>query len=262
MSVFSRNRAARGFTLVELIVVVAILGIVLAVVAPWFYQTLKRQRLMAPVREVYSVVLATRMQAVRRNQRVIMAVCGVTASAPSPCTAADLTNRRVVTWADSLPYNFIQDYPGDPKEATINSYQVPSNIVFQFAPDGITDGAAAVAFDTYNGDASAVDRIVFKGDGTIFPPDPGGFSGPPLKPSAYTISVPYGSINCSNPNSCRGIYLADNDFTGDQPNRNVFRISVDDAGRVTLLKWIPTTGVPAGNGGEKDYVPPLWNWVN
>ena len=257
MSIFSRKRAVRGFTLIELIVVMAILAIVLAVVAPWFYQALRRQRLMSPVREVYSLVLATRMQAVRRNQVVILAVCGVTAGAPLPCTAADVTNPRIVTWADNLPYDYLQN-AGEP---TINTYQIPPNIVFQFAPDGTTNGANAVAFDQYNGDGSLVDRLVFKGDGTLVTPQDS-FSSPALTPSTYTTAVPYGSVNCKNPNSCRGIYVADNNQTGDQPNRNVFRIGVDDVGRVTLLKWIPTTGTPHGNAGEADYVAPPWNWVN
>ena len=257
MSVSSRNRTRRGFTLLELTIVVAILGIILVAVAPWFYQALKRQKLTSPVREIYSLVLASRMQAVRRNQRVILAVCGVTAGAPAPCGPADMTNRRIVTWADNLPYNFVQD-AGEP---TINNYMVPSNVVFQFAPDGVTNGTAAVAFDTYNGDATIVDRIVFKGDGTLMPPECA-YCLAPLTPSAYTVGVPYGSVNCGNPSACRGIYMADNDQTGDQPNRNVFRVSVEDAGRVTLLKWIPTTGVPPGNGSERDYVVPPWNWVN
>lgn len=246
MSVFSRKRAARGFTLVELLVAMAILAIVAAVVIPRFYVTLKRQKLMSPVREMYSLVLATRMQAVRRNQWVILKV--------------DLTDRRIYTWADSLPYNFIQD-AGEP---TLNSYQVPSNIVFQFAPDGVTDGLAAVAFDEYPdypGGAAITNEIIFKGDGTLVPPRCG-YCQLPLLPSAYTPSVPYGSVNCQTPNACRGIYLAENDLSGDVPNRNVFRIGVDDIGRVTLLKWIPTTGVPGGNGGERDYVVPPWNWVN
>lgn len=243
MTVFSRHRTARGFTLIEMLVVLAILAIILAVVTPFLYKALRRQRLMSPAREVYSLVLATRMQAVRRNQRVILFV--------------DLTNRQIVTWADNLPYNFIQD-PGEP---TINSYRVPGNIVFQFAPDGVTNGTAAVAFDTYNGDASIVDRIVFRGDGTIVAPECSACQ-PPLTPSAYTPSVRYGSVNCAVPSACRGIYLAENDLTGDLPNRNVLRVSVDDMGRVTLLKWIPTTGVPGGNAAERDYVTPPWNWVN
>ncbi len=252
MSFFSRSRAARGFTLVEMLVVLAIAAMVLAVATPWLYQAWKRQRLMSPVREIYSLVLATRMQAVKRNQDVVMFI--------------DLPNRRITTWADcvvapcpggGVPRDYVQT--GEP---TINIYQIPSNIFFRFAPDGLAvNSPSAVAFDTYPGPAAAVvDSIVFRGDGTIVPPQCS-WCAQPLKPATYTATVPQGSINCPA-TGCRGIYMADNGLTGGTANRNVFRISVDDFGRTgkgSLLKWVPTG---SGNSGEHNYVPPVWDWVN
>jgi prepilin-type N-terminal cleavage/methylation domain-containing protein len=263
MSIFSRRRAARGFTLVELIVVMAILAIVVVVVTPFLFRALRRQKLMAPVREIYSLVLATRMQAARRNQHVIMFI--------------DQTNRQITTWADNLPYNYVQD----PTEPTINSYSLPANIYFARPPSGVVDGATSIAFDTYNGNGAFVNLIIFRGDGTLLPPTSGSYSDPPLKPGscvagcAGASTLPAGSIDCNPLSRCRGIFISDSSTaTGDAANRNVFRISVDDfgqTGKVSLLKWISTP--EGGNGGENNFAPcgapaasgppptcPPWNW--
>jgi prepilin-type N-terminal cleavage/methylation domain-containing protein len=261
MSIFSRRRAARGFTLVELIVVMAILAIVVVVVTPFLFRALRRQKLMAPVREIYSLVLATRMQAARRNQHVIMFI--------------DQTNRQITTWADNLPYNYVQDA----SEPTINSYSLPANIYFARPPSGTVDAPGSIAFDTYQGNAAFVNLIIFQGDGSLVPPEAAS-SNRPQRPAsciagcAGASGLPAGSIDCNPLNRCRGIFISDSaTATGDQANRNVFRISVDDfgqTGKVSLLKWISTP--EGGNGGENDFAPcgapatgppvtcPPWNW--
>lgn len=238
--------------MVELVIVVALIGIMAAVAIPYILKVLRRQRFRGTVQEIYSLVLATRMQAVKRNQNVVMFI--------------DLTNRRIVTWADNLPYNFKQDPgPAPPAEPTINIYNIPRYVYFRFAPDGAAvDDADSVAFDKYIGDASLTNLIVFQGDGTLVPPQAAG-SGPPVKPSAITSTVPVGSINCNDVGGtgrCRGIYISDKPDTGDVPNRNTFRISVDDfgsTGKASFLKWIPS---PPGIGGEKNYVPGPWIWAD
>lgn len=229
--------------------IVVVIGLMMAAVAtPYIIKVFRRERLRSAVREVYSLVLATRMQAVKRNRQVVLFV--------------DTTNRQIVTWADSVPYNYVQD-AADPNEATINKYRIPDYIYFRYAPDGAAvNSAEAITFDGYPGAAGAVDRIVFRGDGSLLPPTCG-ICRFPQRPSAYTSTVPAGSIDCNPGNRCVGIYIADNDQSGDVPNRNVFRISVDDFGRTgkaSLLKWIPTS--EGGNGGETNYVPPPWNWDN
>ena len=102
--------------------------------------------------------------------------------------------------------------------------------------------------------------IVWRGDGTILPPQDAG-SKAPRRPTAYTAAVPSGSIDCNPGQNCRGIYLSDNDLTGDVNNRNTFRISVDDfgaTGKASMLKWLPTP--EGGNAGEVNYVPSPWKW--
>jgi prepilin-type N-terminal cleavage/methylation domain-containing protein len=236
------RRASRGFTLVETLIVIALIAITSLVAAPFIQGYIRRERLRSCVREVYSIVLAGRMQAVKRNAQVIIQF--------------DLPNHRVISWADNLPYNYIQDAGED----TLSSYSVPKNIYFRAAPNGAAvDDADSVAFDTYAGNTARVDMIVWRGDGTILPPQ-GGNSQPPARPSAYTTVVPSGSINCAG--GCRGVYLSDNPLTGDVANRNTFRISVDDfgpVGKASLLKWVPTS--EGANAGEVNYVPSPWGWA-
>ncbi|MEP6768447.1 MAG: prepilin-type N-terminal cleavage/methylation domain-containing protein [Acidobacteriota bacterium] len=243
-----RHRRSRGFTMAEMLIVLAIMATVVAIGIPTFMRFVRRENLRAPVREVHSIVLAARMQAAKRNQQVIVLF--------------DLPNHRVMSWADNLPYNYIHDVA----EPLLADFHVPDKVVFRAAPNGgAVNDADAVAFDTYLGIGTRVDMIVFRPDGTTLPPEAGNSIRPALPGSppgsGYTATVPAGSVNCAA--GCRGVYMADNDSTGDFPNRNVFRISVDDSGstgRVTLLKWLPSS--EGGNAGEVNFVPGPWRWNN
>lgn len=243
MSVLRRRRKS-GFTTIELVIVLAILGILSVFASAYLHSIFKREQLKSVVKEIYSMVLATRMQAVRRNQACVMLI--------------DPVNRTVTVWADALPYNYVQDVA----EPTLLGFIIPDNVYFQAAPSGATNDTGAVGFDTYLGNAALVDRIIFKPDGSLEPPQSPN-DNRPLKPSAYTAMVPAGSINCNPGNHCRGIFISDGPATGDVANRNTFRISVDDfgsSGRASLLKWVPTPA--GGNGGEVDYAPVPFRWVD
>jgi Tfp pilus assembly protein FimT len=193
-------------------------------------RVMRHSRLRSAVREIYSIVLATRMQAVKRNSQVVMFV--------------DLAHNRVVTWADKTPYNYVQDA----NEPTINSYVVPAYVYFE-----------SVSFDTYEGSKKRVDEIVFRGDGTLVQPE-NKSSRLASRPTPYTAIVPAGSVNCKK--ACRGIYVSDKPAS-DLGAKNIFRISVDDfgpSGRASLLKLLPAD--QGANSGEVNYVPPPWTWVD
>ncbi len=235
-----RRRRTEGFSSIELMVAMVIGVIVLLFAGAYTVRLYHRYRMKSAVREVQALVLATRMQAVKLNQNVVLFV--------------DIANRRLYSWADKAPYNFIQD-AGEP---TLNQYMLPGFVVFRQTPSGPIDGPDTVAFDMYNGNAALVDRIVFQADGSLVTPQAPN-SIPPSRPAPYTVNVPYGSVDCVLPGQCRGIYLADRTSGG--VTRNVFRISVDDFGRsgkVSVLKWLPRP--QGGNPSEFDFVPFPWQW--
>jgi Tfp pilus assembly protein FimT len=241
-----------GFTFVEVLVILAMVGTMAAITIPWFHKIYKRNRLRSAVQEVYSMVLATRMQAVKRDQTVIVKIV------LNNRTLCGETGQCMIMWADNAPNNYVQDV-GEP---TIQRQSIPDYVYFRRAPSGSLNGSSAVSFDGYPGAPGATDSIVFQGDGTLVPPTSSN-SLQPLTPSPYTASVPHGSIDCNPSSRCRGIFIADNNQTGNTSNRNVFRLSVDDSGRtgrVSLLKWLPRTD--GGNPGENDYVPGPWVWAD
>jgi prepilin-type N-terminal cleavage/methylation domain-containing protein len=56
-----------GFTLVEMLVVLAIVGLVAAVATPWLRQVSRRSALSSAASQIQTTLLAARMRAVRRN---------------------------------------------------------------------------------------------------------------------------------------------------------------------------------------------------
>lgn len=67
MSRFRVPLPREGFTLIELVVVVGILGLMAAVSVPWLVKYARRNQLRSAAAEIQSSLLATRLRAVRRN---------------------------------------------------------------------------------------------------------------------------------------------------------------------------------------------------
>ncbi|HEX9304598.1 MAG TPA: type II secretion system protein [Thermoanaerobaculia bacterium] len=235
----ARSLVERGFTAIELLVAMAVLASVCLFAGAYLRTILRREKLKASVREIYTLVLAARMQALRHDSTVVLRL--------------DLPAREVTSWADASA-NFVRDST----EPVLESFPLPVDLVFR-SISGTVNGPDSVAFDDYLGDPSLVDRIVFRSDGSLVPPQAAN-SQPPLRPVSYGADVPPGSVNCATA-GCRGIFVADR--SDDGADRNLFRISVDDysrIGKASLLKWLPTE--QGGNAGERNFVPPPWKWVD
>ncbi|HEY1250869.1 MAG TPA: GspH/FimT family pseudopilin [Thermoanaerobaculia bacterium] len=69
---------SRGFSLLELLVVLAILALMTAVGIPWFMKLSQRQALKAAAREIETTLAAARMTAVKRNAPVSVVILSLT----------------------------------------------------------------------------------------------------------------------------------------------------------------------------------------
>lgn len=71
------QRPDHGFSLIELIVVVAIMAMLSLIAIPWFLKISQRNALKSAAREVQSTLLAARMKAVKRNQPVSVLITSI-----------------------------------------------------------------------------------------------------------------------------------------------------------------------------------------
>ena len=91
------SRLLRGFTLIELMITVAIAVILIAVAAPSFQQAINGNRLNTSANEVIAALQLARAEAIRNNRRVVF--CRSTDG--SACSADDTVWPGWITFVDT-----------------------------------------------------------------------------------------------------------------------------------------------------------------
>lgn len=238
--------SAGGFSLVEVLVVVALIGSLVTVAGSFVGVGVRRGQLVGPARELRSLLWEARVAAIQSGHPVVVQF---DASAREITVFRDHSRNLVIPHSPTIAANDgngVQDtYTNSADdEPTLRIYRLREGLVFR-RPGGTVADADSVAFDGTVAEPLAPpvdDRIIFLSTGRALSPT----SVNSRRPVALTGGV----FDCA---SSRGVYITD------RIARDFFRISVDDVGiggKVSLLKYL---GPTAGSSSE-GYAPSPWSW--
>ncbi|WP_269141066.1 GspH/FimT family pseudopilin [Steroidobacter gossypii] len=132
-----QRRAARsilGFTLVELMVTIAIAGILLAVAVPSFNQLMVTNRLTAQANEMVAAMNFARSEAIKRNTRI--SFCRASSSTATNCAATAASWRNwIVTQGDGTVV----------RRGVVNTFEGGISVQSTLTGDRVTFGADGLA---------------------------------------------------------------------------------------------------------------------
>ena len=145
------HRDNRGFTLVEMIITVAIAAIVLGMGIPGFQQLIRANRTVTEVNRLVTALSLARSEAVKRN--VTVAICRASGS---NCSNAVNWENGWVVFADNLIQNGtidageqrLQVYEGMPQGYTLSPGPTFANWI-AFQPTGQMLGSGGAAADSF-----------------------------------------------------------------------------------------------------------------
>ena len=144
-AVMNSGHRARGFTMLELMIVVAVAGILSAIAAPAMMDFIRANRLSATARQLDADLLLARREAIKRNARVLVCPVGTTAGKCGSGTTA---------WAQGWLVCYDADQSGDCDDtATDNPNPIRSHGVIE--PTLTLTGPAGVARFNANGTQGA-----------------------------------------------------------------------------------------------------------
>lgn len=168
---------ATGFTLIEMLVVVALGAILLAVGVPSFTFMLDRNRVSSEVNEMLADLSLTRSEAISRRGRVVLCRSNNPRSATPFCDgAATDWNSGWIIFVD------------DPAAATAFQRDDPNEPVVRAYLRGTTDVTLTAT--------PALAGVVFTSDGSVF-----GLDGLPLGVTPEPVRIDFGGKDASNSRS-------------------------------------------------------------
>ena len=213
----ARTGFGRYLKSIETVVAMAILASSCLFAGAYFYTILHRERIKAAAHGVRALVLAARMQAVRRERYVVLEV--------------DVDSRELVTWIDQPPENFERDST----EPALGTYlhagrgRVPIR-------RGAIGGPDSVAFDKYQWNDPLVDRIVFRETGVSWSTR-ASTAAHRRDPEGHGVGALI--IDRCPPAGCRGIFLADRSGRGTGETSSGSAWTTRAASEDIAAQWLP-----------------------
>ena len=137
----------RGFTLIELMVTVALLAVILGLAVPSFRTALQNNRITAQANDFLTAFQLGRSEALKRNAPVVVCASSNGQSCGGPwvdgwIVAEDRANAGDSTLAQDL--QVLRVWPGPQGGTTLSPSDAPR--VFRFLPRGAMDGEMGLSY--------------------------------------------------------------------------------------------------------------------